>query len=111
MTTKADLRRIILGHLTVIDPEGDVEPDQASMLDIFIDGGTAELKEKGLCWWDDDAIPASVTLPLMRYIAALSCKSFGKGGKGYEADKDQARKDIAALKSSEERPEQQAEYY
>lgn len=111
MTTKADLRRIILGHLTVIDPEGDVEADQASMLDIFIDGGTAELKEKGLCWWDDDAIPAAVTLPLMRYIAALSCKAFGKGNKGYEADKDQARKDIAALKSTEERPEQQAEYY
>ena len=59
----------------------------------------------------DDAIPAAVTLPLMRYIAALSCKAFGKGNKGYEADKDAARKDIAALKSTEQRPEQQAEYY
>lgn len=111
MATQADLRRLILTHLTIIDAEGDVEADQGSLLDLFINGASDELKEKGLLWWDADAIPGAVTIPLSRYVSALACKAFGKGNKGYEADKDQARKDIAALKSSEERPEQRAEYY
>lgn len=105
MTTQADLRRLVLSHLTVIDPIGDIEADQASLLDLFIDSATAELREKGLCWWDADDIPAAVTLPLMRYVAALACASFGKRGKGYEADMLPARTSIAALKASEQHEE------
>lgn len=110
MATQADLRRLVLTHLTVIDPTDSIEADQASALDLYIDGATGELKEKGLCWWDPDVIPSAVTLPLMRYVAALSCKAFGKGGKGYEADMSPARNAIAALKSSEERPTVRGEY-
>ncbi|HEY9219543.1 MAG TPA: hypothetical protein VIO94_15960 [Phenylobacterium sp.] len=111
MATKADLRRLVLGHLTVIDPTDDIAAEQATLLDLFIDGATAELKERGLCWWDADEIPSEVTLPLMRYVAALSCASFGKRGKGYEADKDPASRAIAALKSSEAREELRGHYY
>lgn len=111
MATKADLRRMILGHLTVIDPSDDIEADQASLLDIFIDGETATLKERGLCWWSADAIPAEVSIPLMRAVAASACGAFGKRGKGFEGDLRPARIEIAALKSSEAREEQRAEYF
>ena len=46
MTTQADLRRLVLCHLTVIDPSDDIEADQASLLDLYIDGARAELREK-----------------------------------------------------------------
>lgn len=110
MATQADLRRLVLAHLTVVDPTDDIEADQASLLDLFIDGATAELKEKGLCWWDADAIPAEVSLPLMRYVAALACGAFGKRGKGFENDLHPARASIAALKSSEAREVVRGQY-
>lgn len=111
MTTKAELRRMILAHLTVIDPEDSPSATQASQLDLWVDGARATLLEKGLCWWDDDDIPAAVAIPLTRYVAAQCCSSFGQRGKGYEAQEAPARQEIAGLKSSDQREEQRAEYY
>lgn len=111
MTTQADLRRLVLCHLTVIDPSDDIEADQASLLDLYIDGARAELREKGLCWWDADDIPQAVSLPLMRYVAALSCGSFGKRGKGFEGDLNPARIAIAALKSSAATEQMRGQYF
>ena len=111
MATKADLRRLVLTHLTVLDEIDAPSAEQAALLDLWIDGARAQLLERGLCWWDDDAIPAAVSLPLARYVAAECCAAFGRAGKGYEAQGPSARNQIAALKSSEAREEQRAEYF
>jgi hypothetical protein len=111
MANQAEFRRLVLAHLTVIDETENPSPEQASLMDLFIAGSRARLAELGLCWWDSDAVPDAVTLPYMRYVASQACTSFGRGGKGYEAAEAQARADIAALKSSEQREEQRAEYF
>lgn len=111
MATKAEFRRMVLSHLTVVDETENPSTEQASLLDTFIEGARGELAELGLCWWDDEEVPTAVQLPFMRYVAAQACTAFGRGGKGYEAAEDTARARIAALKSSEELEEQRAEYF
>lgn len=111
MTTKAELRRLVLSHLTVIDPEDSPSPGQASKLDLYVDGVRATLLQRGLCWWDENDIPAEVSIPLMQYIASQCCSAFGKRGKGFELQAAPAWKAIAALKSSEERETSRTEYF
>jgi hypothetical protein len=111
VATKADLRRLILMHLTVIDETENPSAEQASLLDLYIDGCRAELLEKGLCWWDEDDIPAAVTLPLRAYVAGFCAPDFGRSGKGYEEGVDPARARLAALKPTEQREETRAEYF
>jgi hypothetical protein len=111
MTTKAELRRLVLSHLRVIDPTQNVHADQQGLVDLYIDGVRAELLEDGLCWWDEDSIPAAVSIPLSRFVASQACGAFGKAGKGYEDQAISARKRIAKLKSSEERPEVVGQFY
>lgn len=111
MATKADLRRLVLAHLTVIDPEDTPTAGQASQLDLWIDADRAWLLERGLCWWDEDDIPAAVSGPLARFVAAGCCAAFGKANKGYEAQRNPARKEIAALKSSEQRETVRQDYF
>lgn len=112
MATKDDLRIMVLSHLRVIGEDVTTVPaEQARRADLWIDGARAMLLEKGLCWWDENAIPAAVQVPLARYVAALCCSAFGKAGKGYEAQEVPARMEIAALKSSEERPVQRGQYF
>lgn len=103
MTTKADLRRMVLAHLTVIDATETPDAERAALANLWIDAGVGLLSEKGLVWWDEDDIPAAVLVPLVRYIASLSPSSFGRGGKGYEAYEGPSRVQIAALKSGETR--------
>lgn len=111
MATKADLRRMILSHLTVIDETENPSAEQASLLDIFIEAARGELMEKGLIWWDDATIPAAVLIPFRAYVAGQCCAEFGRGGKGYEERVDTARARLAGLKSSEQREELRGEYF
>lgn len=110
MATKADLRRMVLSHLTVIDATEDPDAEQQRLVDLWIDGARAILLERGLCWWDENDIPAAVTVPLTRYIAALSPSSFGRQGKGFEAYEPISLRQIAALKSSEQREDVRGDY-
>lgn len=110
MATKADLRRMVLTHLTVIDPSEDPDPEQTRIADLWIDGARAMLLESGLCWWDEDSIPTNVTIPLSRYVAALSPSSFGRAGKGFESYEAISLRQIAALKSSAQREDVQGQY-
>jgi hypothetical protein len=103
MTTKADFRRMVLSHLTVIDATEDPDAEQTALLDPIIAGARGLLLQKGLCWWDDDTIPAEVSLPFRDFVCALAAASFGRTGKGYEAAGLPARRQISALKSSEQR--------
>lgn len=112
MASKADLRRMMLAHLTVIDPEENPSAQQASLADLWIDAGVAALQEDGLVWWDlDGEIPAAVTAPLAHYCAGLSPQTFGRGGKGYEAYLAPAKAKIASLKSSEELETTRVQYF
>lgn len=111
MATKADLRRMLLAHLTVIDATGSIPAEMGSLADLWIDGARAQLLEKGLCWWDENDIPAAVTIPLTQYVGAKACRAFGRLGKGYEADEAPALQQLAGLKSSEERPTATGRYY
>lgn len=111
MATKAALRQRILWNFGVIDETEDPSDAQADLLDTFIDSERSTLLEEGLCWWDDDDIPASVLGPLARIVGGECCDTFGKAGKGHEAKAIVARKKLAALKSSEEREPTRAEYF
>jgi hypothetical protein len=110
VTTKIDLRRMVLRHLTVIDATEDPDAEQAANADLYIDAARAMLLEKTVCWWDENDIPAAVTIPLSRYIAALACASFGRAGKGFEAYEAVGFRQIAALKPSEQRETVRGEY-
>lgn len=111
MSTKADLRRMLLTDLGVIDAVSNVAPEVASLADLWIDGSRGLLTEAGLCWWDADDIPAAVMIPLSRYVSSQCCAAFGRAGKGFESREAPARRALAALKSSEERPVIKGEYY
>lgn len=112
MATKAELRRLVLAELKVLAAVTTApSAELASLCDLYIDGARAELLERGLCWWDEDDIPAAVSVPLAKYVAADACSGFGKDGKGHEAKKAPARKAIAALKSTAQRETVRAEYF
>lgn len=112
MATKAQLRRLVLAELKVIAAVTTAPTAEIGALcDLYIDGGRAELLEKGLCWWDEDSIPDAVSVPLAKYIASQACAGFGKDGKGHEAKERPALKKIAALKSTAQRETVRAEYF
>lgn len=110
MKTKADLRKMMLTHLTVIDPTENPDAEQALTADLWIDTARAFLSELGLVWWDEDAIPDAVALPLSRYCASLSPSSFGRAGKGFETYEAPSRQMLATLKSSPQRETIRSEY-
>jgi hypothetical protein len=111
VATKADLRRLVLVNLKVLDETENPSAEQASLLDLHIAAARGELFEKGLVWWDDEAIPDAVLIPYRAYIAGRCCTDFGRDGKGYEALGAAGRVALAGLKSSDQREEQRAEYF
>lgn len=111
MKTKADLRKLILSSMTVIDPEENPSGEQAKALDVYIDGARGTLLELGLCWWDEDAIPDAVLVHLSRYVRAQCCSDFGRTGKGYESYEDVAIRRLSALKPPAQRETVPAEYF
>lgn len=111
MTTKADLRVLMLAHLRVIRAGETPAAEIATLADLYIDGGRALLLEDGLCWWDEDDIPEAVSIPLAHYCAGMAAVSFGKGGKGYDALGTAAKIAIAGLKSGEDRETVRGDYF
>lgn len=106
MATQAEIIRMLLADLTVIDAV-TVAPatELASLAELWIDAARAELSESGLCWWDADSVPASVSVQFVRYVSSQCCGAFGRANKGYEAREIPARRRLAAIKSTEERPD------
>jgi hypothetical protein len=110
VATSAEVRRMMLVHLGVIDPVENPSAELASLADLWITAARGMLLETGLCWWDEDAVPDAVLTPFVRYAGALSPQSFGRGGKGFESYEIPSRQQLAALKSSEERGDVRGEY-
>lgn len=101
---------MMLAHLGVIDPVENPEAEISSLADLWITAARGNLTELGLCWWDVDDVPAAALMPFVRYVSSLSPQSFGRGGKGFESYEEPSRRQIAALKSSEERETTVGEY-
>lgn len=109
--TKADLRAGVLRLLVVIDPTESPDAEQQQTLDVIIDACRDQLEELGLVWWEEDAIPGAVFLPLRRYVAAFACTDFGRAAKGYEAGEEMGLKALRKLKNSEQRETVRTEYF
>ena len=103
---------MVLAHLKVIAAVTSApSAAQATLCDLWIDGARGLLLERGLCWWDENDIPASVTITLTEYIAAKACGAFGKNGKGYEEKEQSSWTMIASLKPSEQRETMRPDYF
>lgn len=108
---KADFRKLVLKHLTIIDSSEDPSAEDAQDMDIWIDGVRGELLERGRCWWGADDIPASVVPALTLIVAARSCRTFGKAGQGHEGGDGEGMRLLSSLGSTEERPTVAVEYF
>lgn len=109
--TKVELRNRVAEDLKVSSPDVELDANSAQRIDNSIDDARAELAEKGLCWWTENAIPQSVAFALTLIISAQACRKFGKAGQGYEAGDADGRTRLATLKNSADIPELRADYF
>lgn len=89
----------------------DLADEDKEKIERRVDSVTAFLREKGLIWWADDAIPDACEDGFAMMVAAMVCKAFGKQNQGHEAGWEDGRVMIAQLKPSENVEQQAYEYY
>lgn len=82
--TKVQLRDRVARHLKIKAKDLELDAADADAIDDAIDDARAELIEKGLCWWGEDAIPQSCVFALKLIVSSQYCMSGGKAGQGYE---------------------------
>ena len=109
--TAADIRDRIAERLNVKAVEMALADEDASKIDTHVGFMLAELKERGLVWWADDAIPEAVVFALTLIGAAQTCTLFGKAGKGHESGDMDGRSRLASLKPSALIEHAKAVYY
>ncbi len=98
--TSADLRLRVAENLRVKAVDRDLADEDADKIDKAIDDAFAELREQGLLWWGDDAIPQACAFALTLIVSAQACARFGKIAQGYEGGDTDGRARLAALKPS-----------
>lgn len=98
--TKVQLRQRVAEHLKIASPDMELDASSASRIDTAIDDASAELREKGLCWWGPNAIPQSCVFAMTLIVAAQACTKFGKAGQGYEPGDSDGRSRLAQIKQS-----------
>jgi hypothetical protein len=106
-----DLRQRVAENLRVKAVDRDLADEDAEKIDNAIDDVFAELRELGLLWWADDAIPQACAFALTLIVSAQACARFGKIGQGYEGGDADGRARLAALKPSAVIETAQAVYY
>lgn len=104
--TRAEAIRQALENLQVIDAISNPSAEDSEAVGRRLDQVRAALLEKGLCWWDEGAIPDSVAAAFCRLVAQNSADMFGKA-----YDPGRAVAAIAAMKSPDERPVTKTLYY
>jgi len=104
--TRAEAIKQALQNLRVLDAISNPAAEDAATVGSRLDQERARLSERGLVWWDADDIPASVSGPFCRLVAAASADAFNKA-----YDPTNAEKQIAALKSSEQREPVRTDYF
>lgn len=109
--TTAELREIVAEKLRVKSVDLDLSPENAAKIDRRIGEVTDFLREVGLIWWADNAIPNAAVLPFTLMVAAWGAADFGKANQGYEDGFEPGRLLLASLKPSAEISVVQAEYF
>jgi hypothetical protein len=104
--TRAEAIRQALENLRVLDAADEPSAEDAAVVGRRLDQERARLTEKGLVWWDADAIPDSVAGAFCDLVAARSSPVFNKP---YDASGAEAV--IAAAKSSAQREPVRAQYF
>lgn len=98
--TKVQLRERIARHLKLSSQDIELDASTAHRIDEAIDDASAELRERGLCWWGEDEVPQPVVFPMTLIVSAQVCTSFGRAGQGYEAGDGDGRSRLSTLKTS-----------
>lgn len=101
--TKVQLRERVAEHLKVKAIDVPLSAEHASKIDDAIGDARAELRELGLCWWGEDAIPQSCAFALTLIVSAQACTKVGKAGQGYEAGDGDGRTRLAKLKPARDK--------
>lgn len=109
--TKVQLRERIAKHLRIYAKDVPLDAADAASIDDSIDDARAELMEKQLCWWGENAIPQSVAFPLTLIVSAQACAKVGKMGQGYESGDVDGRSRLAQIKGGTDSQVGQADYY
>lgn len=109
--TKVTLRERVARHLRVKARDIELDAGVAEDIDDAIDDAREELKELGLCWWAENAIPQSCVFAMKLIVAAQYCMSGGKPGQGYEPGDSDGRVRLAKLKPSADITTVAADYF
>lgn len=109
--TKVQLRERVAEHLKIKAVDIELDAANVAKIDRAIDDARAELKEIGLCWWAEGAIPQSCAFALTLIVAAQACVSVGKAGQGYESGDGDGRIRLARLKPQADVITVTAEYF
>ena len=109
--TKVQLRERVAKHLRIFAKDVPLDAADAASIDDSIDDARAELMEKTLCWWGEDAIPQSVVFALTLIVSAQACAKVGKMGQGYESGDTDGRSRLAQIKGSLDAGVGHADYF
>lgn len=104
--TRAEAIKQALQNLTVLDAISEPAAEDAATVGARLDQERARLNERGLVWWDADAIPDSVSGAFCDLVAERCQGAFGKTYSAADAEKM-----IAAVKSSERRDPVRVTYF
>ncbi len=109
--TSVDLRNRVARKLRILAVDVELDAERAAIIDIHIGDVTAELREKSLCWWADDAIPQSCARAMTFLVCASAAADCGKAGQGYEGLDVEGRVLLASLKPSAAIAPVRADYF
>lgn len=109
--TTVELRERVAEKTRIAGVDVELDAERAAIIDRHIGDCTAELRERGLVWWADDAIPRECA-KAMTFIVSASCAvDCGKAGQGYESLDLEGRTILATLKPSASRATVRAHYF
>jgi len=77
-TTTAELREKVARKLTISSSDMALEAEDTDRIDDRIGEVTSHLRERGLAWWIDNAIPDAAVLPMVMIVAYWAADDFGK---------------------------------
>ncbi|MBB03965.1 MAG: hypothetical protein CML03_00325 [Pseudooceanicola sp.] len=78
MATETDAEvqtRVLLKLKLIVGGESPETADLAVVNDVF-DSRVEYMRDEGVCWWADDAVPLSCCDPLAEYLTLYCCSEF-----------------------------------
>ncbi len=109
--TRVDLRGRVAKHLKISASDIPLGAEKAADIDESINDAFAELRERALCWWDDDEIPQACVFALTLIVSAQACIKVGKAGQGYESGDGDGRTRLVQLRDTNNISELAVDYF